>query len=129
MGFSGVVAAVMGAYFILFPKNKIKLLCIKKKDLENITSPEELIKLKNKIWYKEVSAYYYLGAWVVMQIGMFFAGETNGVAVIAHICGFGFGCVTAIVYKYMQRGRLLTSVFSVDDFTISEPSTSYTYPE
>jgi hypothetical protein len=77
IGASGAIAGVMGAYFILFPGSRILT----------------LIPILFIPYFIEIPAYFYLGAWFVMQF-LSAAGEgagSGGVAWWAHIGGFVFG--------------------------------------
>ncbi|MFZ5809772.1 MAG: rhomboid family intramembrane serine protease [Chloroflexota bacterium] len=85
IGASGAIAAVLGAYFILFPAARV------------IT----LIPLFFIPWFVEISAVFFLGLWFATQ---FFSGvaalstpggvNMGGVAWFAHIGGFVFGILT-----------------------------------
>lgn len=89
IGASGAIAAVLGAYFLLFPNARV------------IT----LIPLFFIPWFIEISAFVFLGLWFVTQ---FFSGITalaspaevsmGGVAWFAHIGGFIFGLITAKLF-------------------------------
>jgi len=78
LGASGAIAGVLGAYILLFPKQKVKVL-----------QGQQVI---------QVPALIVIGLWIVLQ---FFSGigsiagaaQTGGVAYMAHIGGFlaGFG--------------------------------------
>lgn len=93
IGASGAIAAVMGAYFLFFPRAKI------------IT----LIPIWIIPWFVQVPALLYLGIWFVSQL---FSGvlslstasgaELGGIAWWAHIGGFIFGLVMA---KIASIGR------------------------
>lgn len=89
IGASGAIAAVLGAYFVLYPHAKV------------IT----LIPLFFIPWFIEISAFFFLGLWFVTQ---FFSGvaalstasgvNMGGVAWFAHIGGFLFGLITVKVF-------------------------------
>lgn len=86
VGASGAISAVMGAYLIMFPKSRIKILFI------------------IKTFY--VSAIFFLGIWFVQQlfsgVGTFApatADEAGGVAWWAHIGGFVYGVVLGWLFK------------------------------
>jgi membrane associated rhomboid family serine protease len=91
LGASGAIAAVLGAYIVLYPKARIFGLV-------------GVIPLRAPAWA-------FLGFWFVMQL---YAGnfalihpDTNGgggVAFFAHVGGFAFGAVVAIVLS--QTGRI-----------------------
>ena len=87
LGASGAIAAVMGAYIVMFPKSRIKVLFF--------------------IMVFEISAIYFLGFWFAEQ---FFSGigaigpmaETSGgVAWWAHIGGFVFG----LAFGFMNKDK------------------------
>jgi membrane associated rhomboid family serine protease len=82
VGASGAIAAVLGAYLVLFPRSRV------------IT----LILLFFFPWFVEISAIFYLGFWFVTQLysGVFAFGlpdgsQAGGIAWWAHIGGFLFG--------------------------------------
>lgn len=85
IGASGAIAAVMGAYFLLFPYAKV------------IT----LIPMFFIPYFVEISAFFFLGLWFVTQ---FFSGVASllspaqmsmgGIAWFAHIGGFLFGLLS-----------------------------------
>lgn len=101
LGASGAISAVMGAYIMLFPASKIKVLVL--------------------IFFTTiyVSAWVFLGLWFVQQL---FAGigstsalaqqAESGVAWWAHIGGFVFGVAVAWFYKN-KRG--LNPVIHTDE--------------
>ena len=87
VGASGAIAAVMGAYFVLFPKSRIKMVFIV------------------KVFY--ISAKFFLGLWIIQQI---FSGiqdfgpasaATGGTAWWAHIGGFIYGAGIGFLIKKM----------------------------
>jgi len=79
LGASGAIAAVLGAYAVLYPGSRILTLL--------------------GIWFVRVPAWLYLGAWFVLQLvdgGFGLVSATangGGVAFFAHIGGFAFGFV------------------------------------
>jgi membrane associated rhomboid family serine protease len=82
VGASGAIAAVLGAYLVLFPRARV------------IT----LIVIFFFPWFVEISAIFYLGFWFVTQLysGVFAWGmpegtQMGGIAWWAHIGGFLFG--------------------------------------
>lgn len=87
IGASGAISAVLGAYAILFGRNKVK-----------VASPR-LAMLLNALWL--------MAAWVVLQliVGITFASAGIGVAVAAHIGGFAVGLVLAnplLLFRYRK---------------------------
>ena len=87
VGASGAIAAVLGAYLIMFPKSKIKLIVI--------------------IFFTTftIPAIYFLGIWIVQQLINGFgslgpaSAHTGGVAWWAHIGGFVFGILAGYFAK------------------------------
>ena len=85
LGASGAISGIMGAYLLLFPHRKIKVLM-----LRTIVSVPALLAL---------------GIWILMQIisGVGSAGQGGGgVAYAAHIGGFVFGM---LLVKFFDRGQ------------------------
>ena len=84
LGASGAIAGVLGAYILLFPQGKIKVLL-----------GQQVI---------QVSALIVIGLWIVLQL---FSGigsiaattQTGGVAFIAHIGGFLAGILLALLFR------------------------------
>jgi hypothetical protein len=87
LGASGAIAAVLGAYFVLYPNSRVLGLFV--------------------IWPVRISAWVFLGVWFLYQLveanfGLFGAtANGSGVAFFAHFGGFLFGVIIA---------QLLTSV-------------------
>lgn len=83
VGASGAIAAVMGAFLVLYPRDRIKIALF--------------FLIFVRITY--VPAILLIGLWFVMQL--FNAGEvashvqTGGIAYLAHVGGFLFGALTA----------------------------------
>ena len=87
IGASGAIAAVMGAYFILYPRARIVSLAIVFFWIQIISVP----------------AFFYLAFWFILQLaagtvalGTMDAAE-GGVAWWAHLGGFAFGAVAVLV--------------------------------
>ncbi|MGI9192614.1 MAG: rhomboid family intramembrane serine protease [Chitinophagaceae bacterium] len=86
VGASGAIAACLGAYMVMFPGSKIKVLF-----LLFLTS-------------FRVPAFVFLGIWMVQQTwaGLGSLGtmtsDTSGVAYWAHIGGFVFGLIMGFIY-------------------------------
>jgi membrane associated rhomboid family serine protease len=86
LGASGAIAGVLGAYILLFPQGKVRVL-----------PGQRVVQMSNLI---------VIGFWIVLQ---FFSGigsiantaETGGVAYMAHIGGFTAG----FVLTFLLRGR------------------------
>lgn len=87
VGASGSIAACLGAYLVMYPRSRIKILFL-------------LLFTTFR-----VSAIYFLGFWIVQQlvtgVGSLSQQSANsaGVAYWAHIGGFAFG----ILYGFMMR--------------------------
>ena len=85
VGASGAIAAVMGAYMVLFPSARIETLVI-------VVFIVRVIPVPALLW---------LALWFVFQLlagsagGQ--AGDQGGVAWFAHVGGFVFGALTAVV--------------------------------
>ncbi len=86
LGASGAIAGVLGAYIVMFPKGKVKVLIGR----SMVAMPALVV----------------IGLWIVLQ---FFSGigsiantaETGGVAYMAHIGGF----ITGLVLTFVLRGN------------------------
>jgi membrane associated rhomboid family serine protease len=80
-GASGAIAAVLGAYFVLYPNSTVRGLVV--------------------IFPVQLSAWFFLGAWFLYQLieanfGLFGSAATGGgVAFFAHVGGFVFGAIVA----------------------------------
>jgi membrane associated rhomboid family serine protease len=85
VGASGAIAAVLGAYLIMFPQSQVKVLFI--------------------IFPFKVPALLFLGFWIFSQfqngLGSLSAStaETDGIAYWAHIGGFAFGAVRGFPFR------------------------------
>lgn len=84
LGASGAIAAVLGAYLIMFPASKIRVLFI--------------------VFPFNVPAILFLGLWIVQQLmsgygALSASADTGGVAWWAHIGGFVFGFIAGIYYR------------------------------
>jgi len=89
IGASGAIAAIMGAYFFLYPRAKVQTLVF----FIFITSVR-------------LPAWIFLGIWFLMQLFEGTFGGAQGVAVWAHVGGFLFGVLVASITS--RRGRTLT---------------------
>jgi len=91
IGASGAIAAVMGAYFYLFPRSRVKT----------------LVFIFFFITFIEIPAHFFLLIWIVMQLSSAFMsfGAASGVAFWAHVGGFVFGLLAAMLFKSMRHGR------------------------
>jgi membrane associated rhomboid family serine protease len=90
LGASGAIAAVLGAYFVLYPNSRVLTLVV--------------------VFIVRIPAWFFLGAWFLFQFvegnfGLFSAGAGGGgTAFFAHIGGFVFGVLVAkAATKYSTR--------------------------
>jgi membrane associated rhomboid family serine protease len=81
LGASGAIAAVLGAYFVLYPESRVVTLVI--------------------FWIVRIPAWVFLGVWFLYQLvegnfGLFSASANGGgTAFFAHVGGFLFGVFIA----------------------------------
>lgn len=87
VGASGAIAAVMGAYLVLYPTSRIV----------SIIPPFFFFPIAVRAWF-------FLGIWFLGQFA--FAGQLTSVAWEAHVGGFLVGVVTA----FLLRNRLRRSI-------------------
>jgi membrane associated rhomboid family serine protease len=90
LGASGAIAAVMGAFLVLYPRDRIRAVLI--------------IFIFIKVTF--IPAALLIGLWFVIQLfnaGSVASVQTGGVAYLAHVGGFLFGVVTARVLKDSRR--------------------------
>jgi membrane associated rhomboid family serine protease len=88
LGASGAIAGVLGAYIILFPQGRVRVLAVGR--------------------VVQMPALMVIGLWIVLQL---FSGigsisntaNTGGVAYMAHIGGFVAGCVLTLVLGGRRR--------------------------
>ena len=86
IGASGAIAAILGAYFVLYPRSQV------------LTAVFLILYLD----VIEVPAVIFLGVWLVMQLAAGLASmgagaADGGMAIGAHLTGFGVGLVTGVV--------------------------------
>jgi membrane associated rhomboid family serine protease len=83
LGASGAIAGVLGAYIILFPQGKIRVLF-----------GTQVVQM---------SALIVIGIWIVLQffsgIGSITSADTGGVAYMAHIGGFAAGILLTFLFR------------------------------
>ncbi|MGB7265822.1 MAG: rhomboid family intramembrane serine protease [Terracidiphilus sp.] len=82
LGASGAIAAVMGAFIVIYPRDRIRTLV--------------WILIIIRVTY--IPAVLLIGVWFVIQllnVGSIATVQTGGVAYLAHVGGFLFGVVTA----------------------------------
>jgi membrane associated rhomboid family serine protease len=93
LGASGAIAAVMGAFLVTYPRDRIRSLLV--------------IFVFVRIAY--IPAVLLIGVWALLQLvslGAIAQEPTGGVAYAAHVGGFIFGAVTA---RLFERRRLLSA--------------------
>lgn len=95
VGASGAIAAVLGAYIVMFPQARVKVMMMSRMGMG----------------MTRVTAIIFLGIWFVTQLfsGVASLGvptaQTGGVAFWAHIGGFLFGLVVGFLFRG-RAGRL-----------------------
>jgi membrane associated rhomboid family serine protease len=91
LGASGAIAAVLGAFIVLYPAARIRTLVL--------------------IFFVKIPAWVYLGGWFLYQLAEAHLGLTSasanggGVAFFAHVGGFVFGA--AVTVALLNAGRLV----------------------
>jgi membrane associated rhomboid family serine protease len=89
LGASGAIAAVLGAYFVLYPTSRVLTLVL--------------------VWPVKIPAYVFLGLWFLYQLveanfGLFSSSANGGgVAFFAHVGGFLFGVIVAVILTRTRR--------------------------
>lgn len=100
LGASGAISAVMGAYIVMFPRSRIKMLFV--------------------VFPFYLPAIYFLGLWFTQQLiaGVGAMGdlsaEATGVAWWAHIGGFVFG----LFYGFLNKGKMSKVVLHEENFNV-----------
>ena len=90
LGASGAIAAVMGAFLVTYPRDKIRVLL--------------LIFVFVRVTF--IPAALLIGVWFLIQlfnVGSVVTVQTGGVAYLAHVSGFVFGAVTARLFEDPRR--------------------------
>ena len=88
IGASGAIASLMGAFLVRFPKAQIQLGFF-------------YWIIRPRLYRFHAPAYAVLPLWLLLQfVSSIFAGESGGVAYWAHVGGFGFGVILALVLRY-----------------------------
>ena len=87
LGASGAIAAVLGAYIVMFPKGRVSVL-----------QGQQVIP---------VPALIVIGLWFVLQIFSSIGSitETGGVAYIAHVGGFLAGVLLTFLFRGKSTSR------------------------
>ena len=84
VGASGAISGVLGAYLVLYPDAKVT---------------------GKLVGNKKIPAKIFLVAWFAGQFMMAMMGNAGPIAVIAHICGFILGCITATYYRVERNAE------------------------
>jgi membrane associated rhomboid family serine protease len=90
LGASGAIAAVMGAFIVMFPRDRIRSFV--------------WIVIYIRITY--IPAVLLIGVWFLIQlldVGIVANVKTGGVAYLAHVGGFLFGVVTARLWMHSDE--------------------------
>ena len=90
LGASGAIAAVMGAFLVTYPRDRIKAILIIFVFIQVTFIPAALL----------------IGFWFLIQlfsVGSVANVQTGGVAYVAHVAGFIFGVLTARVFENPGR--------------------------
>jgi len=91
LGASGAIAAVLGAFFVLYPTARIRTLVL--------------------VFFVRIPAWVFLGLWFLYQLvegnfGLASASANGGgVAFFAHVGGFVFGAIVALIL--LNAGRVV----------------------
>ena len=96
LGASGAIAAVMGAFMVTYPRDRIRSIL--------------LIFVFVKVTF--IPAAFLIGFWFLTQLfsaGAVAQAQTGGVAYLAHIGGFLFGAITARLFEDPRRIALQRS--------------------
>ena len=94
LGASGAIAAVMGAFIVTYPRDRIRSVL--------------LIVIFFSVTY--IPAVLLIGVWFLLQffnLGAVTQHAGGGVAYAAHVGGFIFGCVTARLFEHHARAAAL----------------------
>lgn len=90
VGASGAIAAVMGAFLVTYPRDRIRTLLV--------------ILVFVRVTF--VPAALLIGLWFLVQlfsVGSIATAQTGGVAYLAHIGGMVFGALTARLFEDPRR--------------------------
>ena len=96
LGASGAIAAVMGAFLITYPRDRIRSIL--------------LIFIFVKVTF--IPAALLIGVWFLTQLlnaGQIAHAQTGGVAYLAHIGGFIFGALTARLFETANRRPVIST--------------------
>ena len=89
LGASGAIAGVLGAYILLFPQGRVRVL-----------QGQQVVQMP---------ALMVIGLWIVLQLfsgigSISNAANAGGVAYMAHVGGFASGCVLTLILGGRGRG-------------------------
>ena len=90
LGASGAIAAVMGAFLVTYPRDKIRVLLFIFVFVRVTLIPAALL----------------IGVWFLIQlfnVGAVATAQTGGVAYLAHVGGAVFGAITARIFEDPRR--------------------------
>lgn len=99
IGASGAIAAVLGAYIVMFPRSQVRV----------------LLFLGYRAGITRISALIFLGIWAITQLfnGVASLGvptaQTSGVAVWAHVGGFAFGLLGGFLFRSRAENMVVES--------------------
>jgi membrane associated rhomboid family serine protease len=104
IGASGAIAGVLGAYFVLYPSARVLT----------------LVPLIFIPWLVEIPAFIYLGIWFLSQLSSVLlnlgaAGDFGGIAWWAHIGGFAFGALLAVLLIMPRLRRPRQRSYELED--------------
>jgi membrane associated rhomboid family serine protease len=97
LGASGAIAAVMGAFIVTYPRDRIRSLLF--------------IFIFFRVTF--IPAALLIGFWFLTQLfnaGQVAQAQTGGVAYLAHVGGFIFGCATARLFERANRDGIVSAV-------------------
>lgn len=120
VGASGAVSAVMGAYWMAFPHNKLTLAGLPQGELFRVDDVYKVMKLKDKIKYKTILCRTWLWSWFIWQLPICFL-EGQGTAYLAHVIAFVFGALAVVVFRKVRLYKWL----SFPDYNFSSFDTGW----
>jgi membrane associated rhomboid family serine protease len=85
IGASGAIAAVMGAYFVLYPQARVKT-----------------IIFFGPVFLRKVKAWWLLGVFFFLQ-QFLYVGGNSGIAWAAHVGGFLFGALVGLWWRLQDK--------------------------
>lgn len=95
VGASGAISGILGAYIVLYPKNKISTII-----------PFGFIRI-----YK-IDAFYFLFIWFVLQLIFSFTDPYGGVAYMAHVGGFVGGAILIKLFSAKKKKSVNESLYT-----------------